>query len=352
MVKIKIGALSGTFLLFFVFSGCSIQTSKPDNKGGVYKSQDGGMTFEQKVKIDENSSLANSTILAMAFDPDDSNTIYAGAPTGLYRTTNGGDDWQKLQNDFKKVRDIVIDPSNPDVIYVPTIVKGTGKIMRTTNKGEEWEEMFTQRTPEGSVFSVVVDYEDPNIIYAGDSSGAIYKTNDGGDTWKTLLWNKGGIKKIEIDNVNHEKIYFVSTKSKSQRTDYGGENFIELSSDGFIYNLLAHPYQENVVYISDKQGLHRSDDGGITLTQFNTLVRPEQMGSRAIAIDPKNDKIVYFASGKAVYKTVNGGETWKPVQFNIPRRVQMMLIDPKNTDILYLGTQKAQSKKGMKFFPF
>lgn len=350
MSKTKIGMLVCLFSAAMFFSGCSFQ-SKPDNKGGVYRSTDAGISFEQKTKVDETTSLSNSTILSIAFDPNDSKTLYVGTAAGLYRTQDGAEKWSKMQNELKSVRDVIINPKDSKTIYVPAKFKGTGKIMKTTDGGENWEEVFTQRTPEGSIFSLAIDYNDPNVLYAGDSSGGIYKTRDGGKTWQTLLWMKSGIKEIRMDSVNHDKVYFVPTKSKVQRTDDGGDNFVELKLKG-IYNILPHPYRENVLFVSDKNGLHFSEDGGASLTQINTLVRPKQLATRGIAVDPKDESKIYFVSGKAVYRSMDGGVTWSGVQFSIPRIITNMLIDPENTDTIYLGTKKQQQQGGIKLFPF
>jgi len=353
MSKIKVSTVLCVLCVAVLFSGCSVK-SKPDNKGGVYKSQDAAVTFEQKAKIDETTSLANSTILAIAFDPNDPKTLYVGTTAGLYRTQDGADSWKKMQNELKNVRDIIINPKDSKTIYVPAKFKGTGKIMKTEDGGESWKEVFTQRTPEGSIFSVAIDYEDPSTLYAGDSSGGIFKSRDGGSTWQTLLWLKGGIKEIRLDNVNHEKIYFVPTKGRLQKTTDGGGNFTELKVKS-IYNVLPHPYREDVVFISDKEGLHFSENGGGELKQIHTLVRPKQLATRGIGVDPKDEKKIYFVSGKAVYRSMDGGVTWSGVQFSIPRIITNMLIDPENTDNIYLGSKKVQQQStfgGMKLFPF
>jgi len=350
MSKIKISAFVLSICGALIVSGCGIQT-KPDNQGGVYKSTDAGLTFEQKVKINETSSLANSTILSMTVDPQNSEILYVGTPAGLYRSQDGAENWQKLQNDLKSVRDIVINPKDSKIMYVPAVLKGTGKIMKTIDGGENWQEIFTQRTPEGSIFSVAIDYQEPNTLYAGDSSGSIFKTQDGGETWQSLLWLKSAIKEIRLDNVNHEKVYFIPAKAKVQRTEDGGANFIELPFKG-TYNVLPHPYREDVLFISDKKGLQFSEDGGMTSKQINTLVRPKQLATRGIAVDPKDERKIYFVSGKAVYRSMDGGVTWNGVQFSIPRIITFMLIDPENTDTIYLGSRQVEQKSRFQIFPF
>lgn len=335
-----------------IFSGCGIQKKAPDTRGGVYRSDDAALKFEQKAVLKGGGTLGNANVLAFTMDPKNSKVLYIGTPSGIYKSEDGGEGWVKDSSEFKNVRDVEINPSDTNEIYIPATVNGVGKIMKTTDGAKTWSEVFTQRTQEGSVFTVAMNPRRPTELFAGDSGGALYKTSDAGATWKTVLWEKSGINVIKFDSINSDKLYFVTTKSGARRSDDGGNNFVDIESKGTIYNLIPHPYKEGIVYLSDNSGLHKSADGGATLIPINTLVRPKSISSKGIAIDPKNDKIIYFISGRAIYKTENGGESWKPIQFSVPsRKIEMILIDPSDTKKIYLGTKKAAQKKSG-IFPF
>lgn len=331
------------------FSGCSLQ-GKSD--GGTFKSSDGGASFEQKSQIGETSSLAKSSILDLEIDPNNSQVIYAGTQSlGILRSTDGGESWIQDMNNYTNVEDIVISPDNSNELFITAVIGGVGKIIKTTDGGVAWKEVFTQRTSGATVLSLVMDKNNSSILYAGDTLGGIYKTDDSGATWKTLLWADSGVNKIEIDSVNTSKAYFVTTSSGVLRTDDAGGNFVEIETSGTVYNLVAHPTKENVVFVSDKNGLQRSEDGGVTLTQINTLVQPEKLGSRGLAINPKNDNEIYFASGRAFYKTTNGGQTWKPVQFNTSRTIEIIKVNPDDTSTIYIGISNRSQTSGFKLFP-
>lgn len=336
-------------LCVLLFSGCSLR-GKSD--GGTFRSLDGGANFEQKGQIGETGSLANSSIFDLEIDPNNSQVIYVGTQSlGILRSTDGGENWIRDVNNYTNVEDIVINPNDSNELYITVVIGGIGKIMKTTDGGVVWKEVFTQRTSGARVLSLVIDKNNSSILYAGDTLGGIYKTDDAGATWKTLLWADSGVNKIEMDNVSTSKAYFVTTSSGVLRTDNAGGDFVEIETSGTVYNLVAHPTKENVVFISDKNGLQRSKDGGSTLTQINTLVQPEKLGSRGLAINPKNDNEIYFASGRAFYKTTNGGQTWKPVQFNTSRTIEIIKVNPDDTNIIHIGTSKRSQSSGLKLFP-
>ncbi len=347
-------AIVFAFCLPVIFSGCGIQQKAPDTRGGVYRSDNAALNFEQKANLAGGGTLGTANILSFTMDPRNSKVLYIGTPGGIYRSEDQGENWVKDSNNFQNVRDVEINPNDTNEIYVPATVNGVGKIMKTVNGGKDWEEVFTQRTQEGSVFNIALNPRRPQELFAGDSGGALYKTSDAGATWKTVLWEKSGINLIKFDSVNTDKLYFVTTTTGAKRSDDGGATFSPISSKGTIYNLIPHPYKEGVVFLSDNNGLHRSVDGGATLEAINTLVRPEAISSKGIAIDPRNDKIIYFVSGGAIYKTENSGESWKPIQFSVPsRKIEMIIVDPDDTNKIYIGTKQLTQNSGLGgLFPF
>jgi photosystem II stability/assembly factor-like uncharacterized protein len=345
MRKIKIIVL---LTLTLLVSGCSV-AGKAD--GGVYKSIDGGMVFEQKIKIDEKKNIGNTNVLTLEIDPKNTDTIYLGTKeNGIFRSTDGGETWVKDINNFTSVTSIVINPESSQIIYISAVKSGRGKILKTENGGEKWDEVFTERTSGPAILSLAMDKFNPNVLYAGDSLGGIYKTTDGGKSWKNLLRAKSSVRKIALDSVNTNQVYFGTTNSGALVTTNGGYSFDEIVDSGYIYNIEPHPYRENALYLSDKKGLQVSYDTGKTWNQLQTLVKPTELGSRGLAINPTNDQEILFASGEAFYKTTNGGETWMPVQFNISRSIETIKINSSNTNVVYLGTNKRGSQ--IQLLPF
>lgn len=329
--------LAGTF----VFSGCTV-VGKSD--GGVYKSSDGGKVFEQKVTIDQKNNIAKSNVIAIEIDPNNPDVVYIGTRNdGILKSVNGGESWLKDINGFASVSSIIVNPEDSQNIYITAAKTERGKILKTVNGGEKWEEIFTENANGPLVLSLAMDKNDANVLYAGDSLGGIYKTEDGGATWRSLFWARSAVRKIAIDSVNSNIVYFGTANTGALITKDQGTSFSSIIADGYIYNLQVHPTKENVLYLSNEEGLQKSEDAGTTWKVLNTLVKPENLGSRGLAIDPQDENVILYASANAFYKTTNGGESWMPVQFNISRGIDVIKINPTNSDIIYLGVNERSS---------
>jgi photosystem II stability/assembly factor-like uncharacterized protein len=328
--------------------------------------------------------LDKANVLYLRIDPQDSQTVYAGTPgLGLLRSENGGDNWSRNQANFTRATDIFINPQNSQQMYaLAQIPEVGGRVLHSTDGGNNWKEVFTDQTGQASVLSFAMDPTNPRVLYIGDSEGGIYKSINQGETWKNLMWARSGIKKIEISPVDPQVIYFATVSSGALRTDTGGETsgnsgangsekdggngideleeeeeddregaFTSLNTGSKVYNIVAHPYKKKVVYISDSEGVRRSDDLGMNWKTLNTLVKPENLATRGLAINPQNDQIIYLASRNVFYKSTDGGDTWKPIPLHIDRIIKVIELNPDHPQEIYLGTYKLE-EGGFKLFPF
>jgi len=120
--------------------------------------------------------------------------VYAGAAAtmegtrgGIYRQGAGDAGWQHLTSglpDGAEVHAITVHPENPDTVYIGT-TKGT---FRSTNRGDRWERLSLP-DPAADIWSICIHPKNPRVIYAGATPPAVYRSNDGGDTWRPM--NRG-----------------------------------------------------------------------------------------------------------------------------------------------------------------
>jgi photosystem II stability/assembly factor-like uncharacterized protein len=180
--------------------------ANPDR--GVYRSADGGATWQKILYKNENVGAID-----LAFDPKNSRTIYAalwntrrppwsiyppsyGPGSGIFKSTDGGDDWQQLTNGLPAERvgriGIAVAPTNSALIYAIVDAK-QGGIYRSDDAGVSWRKMSEESRIWGRGWyfcNVVVDPRDPETVYVSNTS--VYRSKDGGKTWIPIKGAPGG----------------------------------------------------------------------------------------------------------------------------------------------------------------
>ena len=264
---------------------------------GVYKSEDGGKSF-RKVCLEKSEHIGRIVI-----DPRDSNVVYvaaqgplwaAGGERGLYKTTDGGKTWKAILaiSENTGVTDVVLDPSNPNVLYAAswqrrrhfyTLINGgpESAIHKSTDGGATWTKLRSGLPP-GDLgrIGLAVSPVDTNVVYAtveasGNLSG-IFRSNDRGATWER------------------------TNPSISQAMYYA--------------QIIADPKNVDRIYIPDVI-FQVSDDGGRTKRPLGE--RLKHVDNHAIWIDPNNTNYYLVGCDGGVYESFDRGANWN-FKANLP----------------------------------
>jgi photosystem II stability/assembly factor-like uncharacterized protein len=257
---------------------------------GVYKSEDGGRSF-RKVGLEKSEHIGRIVI-----DPRDSKVVYvaaqgplwsAGGDRGLYKTTDGGKTWKAVLSFSENtgVTDVVIDPSNPDIVYAAswqrrrhfyTLINGgpESAIHKSTDGGATWTRLRSGLPP-GDLgrIGLAASPADPNVVYAtveaaGQGSG-VFRSNDKGATWERM------------------------SPSVAQGMYYG--------------QIVADPKNVDRVYIPNVV-FQVSDDGGRTQRPLGE--RLKHVDNHAIWIDPNNTNYYLVGCDGGVYESHDRGANW------------------------------------------
>ncbi len=272
---------------------------------GVYKSTDGGKTF-QHVGLE-----TTGHIKTIALHPSNPDIAYAASPghlwgysgeRGLFRTTDGGKSWQKvgggLPNDGKTgCSDILFQPGNPNVLFAAfyqrlrqpyTFTSGgpNGGIYKSTDGGKTWRKIKKGLAagPSGNI-DLSICLKNPKILVAayeadeklpdGVPGSGVYRSDDAGESWTFLL--KHALRpyyhgQIEIDPNNPDDIYVVGRDFRISRD--GGKTFKErnwYTDGGDDHDLWIAPHDSRIMYLATDQGLRLTIDGGKTILSFNNM---------------------------------------------------------------------------------
>jgi len=281
-----------------VYVGSGEGLHRPDLSvgNGIYKSTDAGKTWTHLGLVD------GQQIPALAVDPRDPNKVFAAvlghpygpsAERGIYRSTDGGQNWQKIisRDENTGGSDIEIDPSNPEVIYASM-----------------WE------VREGP-------WEDGNEF--NGSGGGLFKSSDAGATWHQLT---NGLPKdlsqiyVAIAPSNPRRLYATlstaSGKLNVYRSDDAGDSWSQITDDprpsgriggGDLPIPRVDPKNPDLLYVASTVTM-RSDDGGKTWMSFHGA--PGGDDYQNLWINPNNGNIILLVSDQGALVTVNRGVTW------------------------------------------
>ena len=312
--------------------------------------------------------------------PNQPNLFYFGATGGgVWKTTNGGREWENISDGFfgGSIGAISASKSDPNVIYVGggeqtvrgNVSSGYG-IWKSVDAGKTWTELGLKNSRH--VPRIAVDPKNHNIVYAAvlgniykpSQDRGVYKSIDGGITWKkTLFANEySGVVDLMIDPTN-QRIVYASTW-RVQRTPYSlssggegsalwkstdsGETWKEISKNkGFpedtlgIIGVTVSPLNNQRVWAmvenKDKGGLYRSDDGGDTWNLVNSdrSLRQRAWYYTRVYADTKDADIVYVMNVR-YHKSSDGGKTFSA--FNAPHGDHHDLwIAPENSNRMIIG---------------
>lgn len=312
--------------------------------GGVYKSKDAGTSWEQKVKISKNTSFARADVLSMAIDKINPNILYVGTQgESVYKSTDEGENWQPLADKNKIldtraiVYDIKIDEKNPATIYLAVFQEDFGKLLRSQDSGDSWQEIYIISKSGPTVNNLEIDTLNNSIIYLGTSEGGFLKSTDFGSSWETIKWFPSGVIDIKVDSKNNQIIYAITADQGLFRSTDQGRNWQQWEGAGKIISVLIDPRDSKILYANLKYGLLKSQDAGQTWQKINILIPANSISISAIVQDQQNVDTLYYGAGSVLYRTLNAGQTWTTQQIPSAREVKFIKIDPLSSSIIYVG---------------
>jgi len=268
-------------------------------------------------------------------------TYYMGTTGGgLWKTENMGISWRNVSDGWfttATIGAVIVAPGDPNVVYVGTgehairgVMTSSGDGMyRSTDAGKTWKKIGLDETRH--IARIVVHPKNPDIVlvaaqgalYAPNAERGVFKSTDGGTTWKKVLYvdEKTGAAELSMDPTNPRILY-------AAMWEHGRLPWQVISGGG-------------------GSGLYKSTDMGETWEKMTNGL-PDHMGKMAIAVSPSNPEKVYAlieseseGDDRGLYVSTNAGKSWNQVT-DEPRLVQRawyyieLFVDPKNENRIYV----------------
>ena len=342
--------------------------------GGIFKTTNGGVSFNP---IFENQRAYSIGALTIA--PSDKNILWVGTGEGdprnsvgygwgVYKSIDGGISWKHLGlKNTERIKRIVVDPKDPNVACVCALGKEWGPnkergVFKTIDGGKTWEKILYIDENTGCA-DIAMETNNPRIMYAGmwtfrrkpwrfDDGGkntALYRTMDGGQTWKKImngLPNKDMARPGVHIAQSEPNIIYLMTEFEGGGTAFKsedrGENWKMVNDDPninfrpFYYSdVRVDPNQPNVLF-SISGRLSRSKDSGNTWEQIAKTVHGDH---QALWIDPTNSKYILNGSDGGFQRSFDGGDSWEIINNIELSQFYQMEIDNKKPYNIYGGLQ-------------
>lgn len=318
--------------------------------GGLWKTTNGGVRWTPIFERQGTISIGD-----IALEPGNPDVVWVGTGEsnvrnsvsfgdGVYKSTDGGKSWQHLGlKGSERISRVLINPRDTNTVYVGALGRAYGPsdergVFMTTDGGRTWKKTLYIDNEHG-VADMDIDPSNPNILYAamwkfrrtpwthtsGSEKGGVFKSTDGGLTWKKL---EGGLPKlvgrigVKVAPSSPNTVYAITEAKDGTlwRSDDRGETWRNVSKDtrivsrGFYYtDMRVDPTNENRIY-AVASVLYVSIDGGRT---FRSITGRTHIDYHALWIDPTDPKRMWQGQDGGVAVSYDAGETWEYVN-NIP----------------------------------
>ncbi|ESP92049.1 VPS10 domain-containing protein [Pseudoalteromonas luteoviolacea] len=310
-------------------------------KSDVEKSIFSSKTFEAMKLRNIGPAYMSGRIADIEVDQKNPSTWYTAVGSGgVWKTENAGTTWTPIfdKQAVYSTGDVTIDPSNSNIIWVGTGENNGGRhisfgdgVYKSMDGGKTWKNMGLKKSER--ISDIIVHPTDSNTVWVsaqgplwtGGGERGLYKTTDGGETWKLVLkpedeWT--GVTSLLIDPRNPNKLYAATWSRQRKVATYVGTG--------------------------PASGIHTSDDGGETWTELKTGLPTGNMGKIGLAISPINPDVVYAAveidnRKGGLYRSANRGQSWTKMSDEVgggtgPHYYQEIFADKHQFDRIYIAS--------------
>jgi photosystem II stability/assembly factor-like uncharacterized protein len=282
---------------------------------GVMLSTDSGKSW---TRISDPENLEMLAITAVAIDTEDPNTIYAGTTHLPWRTKDGGKTWQSINTgmiDDSDVFSIYIDPTAPQSVFAGAC----SGIYSSANRGDIWHKLNGIPNTHRRTHVIRKDPSQIGTVYAGTTLG-LFKSVDRGGTWRAV--NSNQVNALAFDPSQPESMYLALEYEGIGKSHDRGET-MKPSVEGFVNRRISTVTVAGGRFLAietqegNTTGLFASEDRGETWHRLTNVRGLEGVHLRSIVGLSSEDRIVLGASPRHMFKSIDGGLTWKAMPIRL-----------------------------------
>lgn len=338
----------------------------------IHRSDDGGMTWYTYYDFGQEYMLSS----AVAIDPNNPDIIYASAfkpplaHRGAFLKIEKGQKVADLGNDLpRSVLDVEIDKKNPSIIYVTTHIYG---VFKSVDSGNTYQRLDDRGTglPRTGIYDIDVDPVDDNVLYATALSGAlpdymmpspdfpnlegksgVYKSMDGGESWKLALATVSEARGIDIDIKDNRNLYVADMMGGVWVSNDAGQNWRQENNGLGSISMTSVKIKDGNIYASTQgSGVYAGTinaDKSITWNRSRSNKPKAYVGKMLIRVDPIHSNRIYASAYPGgLLRSDDGGKNWNDKNFLTPsikvddpaaQGYYSFDISSQNPSIIWLG---------------
>ena len=305
--------------------------------GDIFRTRNGGKDWESL------PAMRGKSVRAMAISASDTKVVVAGALDGVYRSTDGGNNWQRISpNDgiVKNIESIAVDPKDPNTIYA-----GTWHLAWKTIDAANWQHINKGMIDDSDVFSIIVSSANPSEVFASACSG-IYKSTSSGDLFekvKGIPFTARRTRVLKQDPSNPAIVYAGTTEGLWKSVDEGKNWKLVGSSEVVVNDVLIDPRNsQRVLLATDRSGVLASDDSAASFTASNHGYSHRYVS--AILADNAEPSTLYIGVVNdrefgGVFSTHDAGQSWQQKSAGLDGR-DVFTLKQSSSGTLIAGTNR------------
>lgn len=339
--------------------------------GGLLRSLDSGETWEAAAVSEDKTSFPRE-ILDLVFHPRENNTLFIGAKSsGLWKSENGGASWRRVEDETgllvgTDVYAVRFQNFNPLNLYLAVFKDRRGRVLKSEDGGKTFHEVYFVTADGFGVFDLWVNPSNARHVRIVTGQGGILETTNGSATWRIVKWFTDSLERLMVNSAFPNEMFVITSGRKIFKTFDGGDNWADLerglresqtqqlSPDvsvnpfgallgggrGSLEALVADPSVFSRVYVGSREGLFRSFDGGFTWRRLDSLIPPAETTISAVAIHPHSPVRIFTGAGNQLHKSEDNGISWSVSTLPTSSRIERLLIHPGRPETMFAVLEK------------
>jgi photosystem II stability/assembly factor-like uncharacterized protein len=301
---------------------------------GLFRSRDKGETWQ-------NIGLGNYHLFDIAIDPKNSGNLYAATGTGIIKSVDGGISWQDYGQKASYITAMSRHPLQPQTIYLGA---PGGVFIRSTDAGLTWKHI-SKGLPAWTILAIAVQPVNGDIYISLERNG-VYKSSDGGVTWTSTdnaLIKERNVRSLSFDNEG-KALYAASDGGGIFKTLDKGQVWATvnngLTGELAFPKVVNDPVDSQVCFIAGyKDGVYKSINAGMEWQKAGTGI-PTAMHVYSLEINPHTPGIIFAATEKGIYKSTDAGQIWGTAHTGIgENEVSEICVSPFEPAVMFAGVK-------------